>query len=78
VNLKAGVEMLRLAVGYANLLFENERLKGRIRYLISVRDASRLDRMRLAEENVWLRELAGIAPGAEVKKPPKQLTTEAK
>jgi len=59
-----------------NLGFENERLKQRIAYLTSVKDASRLARMRLAEENLWLRELAGIAPGAEVKKPPKQWTPE--
>jgi len=61
-----------------NLGFENERLKQRIAYLTSVKDASRLARMRLAEENLWLRELAGIAPGAEVKKPPKQWTPEDK
>ena len=59
-----------------NLGFENERLKKRIAYLTSVKDASRLARMRLAEENLWLRELAGIAPGAEVKKPPNQWTPE--
>jgi hypothetical protein len=61
-----------------NLGFENERLKQRIAYLTSVKDASRLDRMRLAEENLWLRELAGIAPGADIPKPPTNWHPEEK
>ena len=55
---------------------EIERLAGRVAYLTSVKDASRMTRMRLAEENLWLRELAGIAPDAEVPRPPKQWTPE--
>jgi hypothetical protein len=68
---------IKQAIASLNLGFENERLKQRIAYLTSVKDASRLHRMRLAEENLWLRELAGIAPDAEVPRPLKQWTPDA-
>jgi len=42
------------------------RIRGRLRYLESTNDARRLEIMRLRDENLRLRELANIAPMAEV------------
>lgn len=44
------------------------KITGRIRYLESVKNSQRLQIMRLSEENLNLRRLAKIAPGAVVPK----------
>lgn len=44
------------------------KVTGRIRYLESVKNSQRLQIMRLSDENLNLRRLAGVAPGAEVPK----------
>lgn len=42
------------------------KISGRVRYLQSVKDSQRIELMRLRDENLRLRKLAGIAPMAEV------------
>lgn len=60
---------IRAAVQRLNDIFDAERLRQRNRYLVSVKDSQRAELIRLREENLRLRELARIAPGAEVPKP---------
>lgn len=61
-------QKLREAVQRLNEIFDAERLRRRNRYLVSVKDAQRAELMRLREENLRLRELARIAPEADVPK----------
>lgn len=63
-------QQIRDAVKRLNDLFDAERLRRRCRYLESVKDSQRAELMRLREENMRLRQLARVAPDAEVPKLP--------
>lgn len=64
-------QKLREAVQRLNEIFDAERLRRRNRYIVSVKDAQRAELMRLREENLRLRELARIAPEADVPNSPR-------
>jgi hypothetical protein len=49
------------------------RIRGRVRYLESTNDARRLELMRLRDENLRLRHLAGISPQGKVPLVPQPL-----